>query len=189
MTDEELELLIREVEAKRPQQALPELDEPLGTDFAASIVQRYSDEPAQQDPTTPRPANRPWIAVVAAVLVAAGLLAMLLVPSGTDPLPTYALTARTGISEVRSEANGPLIAAPGAPVRLVLRPATRTDQVPQVQASVGGKSVQLSVKPQPGGALEVTLGALPTGRNTVQVELRVGEQVLQQFAVDVEASP
>ena len=54
MTDEELEQLIREVEAKRPQQALPELDEPLGTDFAASIVTVQSSSVPVQAPDQPR---------------------------------------------------------------------------------------------------------------------------------------
>lgn len=188
MTDEELEDLIRDVEKGRARRELPELDEPLGPEVARSIVERFSDAPAQA-PALPEPANRPWTRVVAAVVVlAAAALIVVAVWPGQAPVPSYTLEARTGISEVRSEQQGPLVHADGAPVRLLLRPATRTARVPEVRVYSGAEQVPASVRVEASGALTVQLGTLPAGTHDVRVELWTdGDAPAQQLEVRVQA--
>ncbi len=188
MTDEELEQMIREAELARGTHSLPELDAPLGADVTRAIVERFSDVPSAL-PQTPEPANRAWIGAVAAFLIAAMVVAFLMVPGSTEPLPSYSLTGRTGISDMRSTENAPLVAAPGAPVRLLLRPATRTEGTPEVRATVDGQAIDLETSRKAGGAVEVVLGTLPLGDQVVEVQLLSDDSVLQTFSVNVESRP
>lgn len=108
-----------------------------------------------------------WVALLAPVALAAAGVALF--TRGGGALPAYALEARGGHAELRGTTDRqPLVLGPGAPLELVLRPATEADG--KVEARVflvsGGAHLvwtpdERTASPQGGLRLRGVLSATP----------------------------